>query len=87
MDGWIQTEKYGALWHTEKDTLEFIETEFPGRIERQLTDFVEVLNELLLTIEPPETLPSMKPYRSGPIKLRVLTRQGHEVGNRIFNIR
>jgi hypothetical protein len=39
--------KWGEIWHTEFDTLENMEKLFPGRIEKQLTDNVKVLVELL----------------------------------------
>ena len=48
LDGYEQTEKYGSIWHTEKDTLSFLEKAFPGRVQQQLADFVFVLDQLLL---------------------------------------
>lgn len=55
LDGYQQTIEFGEIWHTENDTMAFFQKEFPGRIEAQLTDMVTVLNELLITIEPPES--------------------------------
>ncbi len=72
LDGYTQTVKHEDIWHTEKDTLEFIETEFPGRIEEQLYAFTEVVTELLLTIDPPET----NGARRSSVKINEMTRQG-----------
>lgn len=47
LDGYTQTEKHGAVWHTPNDTLDFIDREFPGRIEEHLTTFSQALTELL----------------------------------------
>ncbi|MFD1705197.1 M20/M25/M40 family metallo-hydrolase [Siminovitchia sediminis] len=47
MDGYTQTEKHGGVWHTSNDTLEFIEREFPGRVEEHLTTFSQALTEVL----------------------------------------
>ena len=38
---------WGNIWHTQYDTLEKINEIFPGRVEKQLSDNVEVLIELL----------------------------------------
>ena len=46
-DGYTQTEKYGGIWHTEKDTLEFLRREFPGRVEERLSTFSRVLAHML----------------------------------------
>lgn len=47
MDGYTQTEKHGGVWHTQNDTLEFIEREFPGRVEEHLETFSQALTEVL----------------------------------------
>jgi len=47
MDGYTQTVKHGGVWHTQNDTLEFIEREFPGRVEEHLETFSQALTELL----------------------------------------
>ncbi|MEM5017435.1 M20/M25/M40 family metallo-hydrolase [Metabacillus indicus] len=47
LDGYEQTEEYGGIWHTENDTLAFIEEAFPGRTEERLTTYSQVLTELL----------------------------------------
>lgn len=47
LDGYEQTEEYGGIWHTENDTLSFIDEAFPGRTEERLTTYSQVLTELL----------------------------------------
>jgi len=46
-DGYTQTELDGEIWHTAKDTVEYIEANYPGRIEEHLNTFVQVLEGLL----------------------------------------
>lgn len=46
-DGYTQTVKHGAIWHTKKDDLDFLEQEFPGRTEEHLNQFTRILTELL----------------------------------------
>ena len=50
-DGYVTTRKAGEVWHTQDDTLAFIEKTFPGRMQRQLSEDV-VLLEHFLTTEP-----------------------------------
>ncbi|TLS38886.1 M20/M25/M40 family metallo-hydrolase [Pseudalkalibacillus caeni] len=51
LDGYTQTVKHGEIWHEPgKDTLEFIQTEFPGRMENHLSTFSQLLTELVLKI-------------------------------------
>lgn len=52
-DGYIQTKKEGAIWHTYKDNLDFITTVFPGRVEERLETFTTLLYHLILNITPP----------------------------------
>lgn len=47
LDGYDQTEKHGGIWHTNMDTLEFIEREFPGRVEKHLSSYSILLTDLL----------------------------------------
>ncbi|WP_028784429.1 M20/M25/M40 family metallo-hydrolase [Thalassobacillus devorans] len=47
LDGYDQTVEHGGIWHTEKDTLAFIEQEYPGRIQEHLSTFSTVLTDLL----------------------------------------
>lgn len=47
LDGYDQTVEHGGIWHTENDTLEFIEAEYPGRIQEHLSTFSTVLTDLL----------------------------------------
>ncbi|WP_404429916.1 M28 family peptidase [Sutcliffiella horikoshii] len=47
LDGYEQTEEYGGIWHTENDTLEFIQEAYPGRLEERLYTYSTVLIELL----------------------------------------
>jgi hypothetical protein len=37
----------GEIWHTEYDTLEYINTSFPGRVQERLHLFVTVLEAIL----------------------------------------
>lgn len=46
-DGYTQTEKHGGIWHTNMDTLEFIEREFPGRVEKHLSSYSILLTDLI----------------------------------------
>lgn len=52
-DGYDQTEKYGPIFHTGMDNLDFIRENFPGRIEHHLSAFTSVLYQLLTNIQPP----------------------------------
>lgn len=54
-DGYTQTEKHGGVWHTKNDNLEFIQREFPGRIEEHLSAFSSLLTELLKTLNSSHT--------------------------------
>lgn len=54
LDGYIQTVKHGEIWHTDKDTLEFLNQEYPGRVESQINSFIIVLTDLLMTISQPQ---------------------------------
>lgn len=47
MDGYTQTEKDGEIWHTEKDTISYIEANYPGRMKDHLSTFSQVLSDLL----------------------------------------
>ncbi|MFS0862121.1 M20/M25/M40 family metallo-hydrolase [Fredinandcohnia sp. 179-A 10B2 NHS] len=47
LDGYTQTEKHGGVWHTPNDTIEFIEKEFPGRIQDHLSTFSTLLTDML----------------------------------------
>lgn len=47
LDGYTQTEKHGGVWHTPNDTIEFIEKEFPGRIQERLSTFSTLLTDML----------------------------------------
>ncbi len=47
LDGYTQTVKHGGVWHTKNDTIEFIEQEFPGRIQEHLSSFSVLLTDLL----------------------------------------
>ena len=49
-DGRTQTAKHGRVWHTPKDTVRFIEKNYPGRVQGQLADLSRLL-EVLLTSE------------------------------------
>lgn len=51
LDGYTQTVKDGEIWHTEKDTLQYIEENYPGRIKEHLAGFSDVLTKLLDSIK------------------------------------
>ncbi|MBF0350521.1 MAG: M28 family peptidase [SAR324 cluster bacterium] len=53
-DGYTQTVEQGTLWHTAKDSLTFIESAFPGRIEQQLETVISLVTHLLINLELPE---------------------------------
>jgi hypothetical protein len=50
-EGWTQvSEQYGengVIWHTEFDTMDYLETTFPGRIDQHLQQYVTLLVEAL----------------------------------------
>lgn len=50
-DGYTQTEKHGGIWHTENDNLEFLEREFPGRVQEHLNHFTNMLIWVLADIK------------------------------------
>lgn len=50
LDGYTQTVKHGEIWHTDNDTLEFLEAEFPGRVEERLSTFSNLLINLVLNL-------------------------------------
>lgn len=52
-DGYDQTVRFGPIMHTGRDNLDFIEREFPGRVEERLNTFVNVLTNLLLYMDKP----------------------------------
>lgn len=47
LDGYTQTVKDGGIWHTEKDTIEYIEENYPGRIQEHLSTFSDSLIDIL----------------------------------------
>ncbi|MGD6942415.1 M20/M25/M40 family metallo-hydrolase [Cytobacillus gottheilii] len=49
-DGYVQTVEHGAIFHTKNDTLEFIESAFPGRVKEHLSSFSLLLQELLKSL-------------------------------------
>lgn len=52
LDGYTQTVKDGEIWHTEKDTISYIEENYPGRIEEHLSTYSQVLTNLLKNMKP-----------------------------------
>ncbi|GLX66763.1 M20/M25/M40 family metallo-hydrolase [Paenibacillus glycanilyticus] len=53
MDGYTQTEKDGEIWHTPKDTTDYIAANYPGRIEEHLSSFTRLLTQMLLEMKEP----------------------------------
>ena len=73
LDGYTQTEKHGGVWHTENDTLAFLEREFPGRVQEHLSLFSSALVELLTNVPEPAAgleSQSVRPVRSGDFEKR-----------------
>ena len=56
-DGYVQVSpeygKNGKIWHTRYDTIEYIDTTFPGRIQERLNLFVTVLEGILTEYQAP----------------------------------
>ncbi|MER1999955.1 MAG: M20/M25/M40 family metallo-hydrolase [Lysinibacillus sp.] len=50
LDGSTQTESNGSIWHTNNDTIEYIEKNFPGRIEKHLFTFSALLKEFVMKL-------------------------------------
>lgn len=48
-DGYINSAKYGEIWHSRKDTISYIEQRFPGRMQAQLQTESAALVEFLTT--------------------------------------
>ena len=76
LDGYVQTELYGEIWHTDNDTLAFYETNFPGMVAEQLSQMTETVTELLLTIDPPATLNFAAGEPVKPVPVQYTTRSG-----------
>ncbi|WP_082233137.1 M20/M25/M40 family metallo-hydrolase [Halobacillus massiliensis] len=47
LDGYDQTAEHGGIWHTSNDTLEFIDSEYPGRVQNHLSTFSTLLTDLI----------------------------------------
>ena len=60
LDGYTQTEKHGGVWHTRNDTLEFIEKEFPGRVQEHLSSFSILLTDVLKSLDLEKQKPKPK---------------------------
>ncbi len=56
-DGYVQVSpeygENGKIWHTRYDTIEYIDTTFPGRIQERLNLFVTVLEGILAEFQAP----------------------------------
>jgi hypothetical protein len=56
-DGYVQVSpeygENGKIWHTQYDTIEYIDTTFPGRIQERLNLFVTVLEGILTEYQAP----------------------------------
>lgn len=57
-DGFVQVDEQlaeeGEIWHSEYDTIEFIDATFQGRIDRRLELFVTLLHTILTRYEVPD---------------------------------
>ena len=74
-DGYTQTEKFGGIWHTDKDTLEFLRREFPGRVEERLSTFSQVLEHMLTAPPAPLAAASLNAAQTTPLDLRDFERR------------
>lgn len=54
LDGYTQNEKDGAIWHTPKDNLAYIQETYPGRVERHLNASVRILTRMALDFRTPD---------------------------------
>jgi alkaline phosphatase isozyme conversion protein len=52
-DGYLNTARDREVWHSNKDTLSYIEQHYPGRLEHQLTDEFAALAAFLTSYEIP----------------------------------
>jgi len=54
-DGWTQVDpQYGEdghIWHTQYDTLEYLEKTFPGRVDQHLKIFTSAMDAILTQFE------------------------------------
>ena len=46
-DGRVQTVAHGRLWDTKKDTVQFVDTSYPGRVQKQLADLTRLLEQVM----------------------------------------
>lgn len=53
-DGYIQSERFGSIMHTDKDNLYFVENNFPGQIENNLSTVIELLEAVILDFGHPQ---------------------------------
>ncbi|MGN0712078.1 MAG: M20/M25/M40 family metallo-hydrolase [Anaerovoracaceae bacterium] len=51
-DGYIETEKFGEIMHTGNDNMEFMDENYPGRMEDRLYTYTTLLTKLLVEIDP-----------------------------------
>jgi hypothetical protein len=51
MTGYSETVEYGTIWHTNRDTLDFLEEAFPGRVENRLENAAHSLSDILANID------------------------------------
>lgn len=75
LDGWQQTEKYGEIYHTDRDTLAFLDSAFPGRIDFQLQAVTAVLRDLIVNLNPPPGASEAAAART-KVPIRKTTRDG-----------
>ncbi|MFD0674641.1 M20/M25/M40 family metallo-hydrolase [Cohnella sp. GCM10027633] len=83
-DGYTQTVKDGEIWHTEKDTLDYVTANYPGRIEEHLSTFTRLLTRLLLEIRAPRATTSFEDLDGVPwasASIRALYAIGVAVGD------
>ncbi|WP_206458515.1 M20/M25/M40 family metallo-hydrolase [Anaerovorax sp. IOR16] len=51
--GESETEQFGEIMHTERDELEFMHENLPGRVENRLYTYTTLLSHLLVKVNPP----------------------------------
>jgi hypothetical protein len=85
LDGYLQTERFGKIYHTVNDNFAFLDREYPGRVESQIRDFARILEEFLLTVNPPD-LPAGSILSDQSSKRTIQMRYMHRDGSPIRNL-
>lgn len=68
LDGYVQTEDNGPIFHTGMDNLDFLNENYPGRIEDHLYSYSAILYNLLMNMVEPESPSAEVPEEKAPEK-------------------